>query len=467
MASRQVGLREVRTTQRQLGLVLFAIACFLPLAQASLATTLYVAESGSDAADGHSPKSAFHSLQHAANLTQPGDTVFVMNGTYTAARPTEAALAITHSGTADRWITFKAMPGQAPKIVTRGWNAIDFGGKAAYVEVNGFTVIGNNDNVTLAGALKRGNRPDPDYDGNCISADGRKGSATEKPHHLRILNNVLGKCGGGGIALIQTDYVTISGNTVYDCSWYSIYGTSGISTLEDWNSDDATGYKMIITHNKVFGNKELVPWVDAGKITDGEGIIIDTLRSPARGAYKGRTLVADNVIYANGSAAIEVFRSDHVDVLNNSTYADVQQAAGEKRGEMNLNEAGDVHVANNIFYSLKGENPVSLNASKPCDCTLSSNIYFNGANLPATLVGSKDVIADPLYINLDLSNPWQVDLRVAAGSPSIGAGYCAGAMEISRTVQPRGARCDRAAYQQQQPAESNNDCGTPIERQAR
>jgi hypothetical protein len=416
---------------------------FCPFA---FATTYYVSGTGSDQANGLSAKQAFRTLQHAADLTQSGDVVYAMNGTY---KP----FSIDRSGTPDKWITYKAQHGQVPKVETKSWNGIGFGPKVAYVEVNGFTVTGNDDNLIPAEALKRANVPepipDPAYDGNCIAIDGRKGTTTERPHHIRILNNTLGKCGGGGVAVIQADYVTISGNTIFDCAWYSIYGTSGISTLESWNSDDYTGYKMIITRNRLYGNKELVPWVAQGKITDGEAIIIDTLRSPNIGTYKGRTLVADNVIYDNGSAAVEVFRSDHVDVFNNSTYNNVQIPEETGRGELSLNEALDVHVRNNIFYSAKGQNPVDMNTNNPCDCTLESNIYFNGSNGPAGLKGPGDLIADPLYIHVDPANPMAVDLRVAKGSPAVNSGVEAlkGDKDFTGKVRPIGENWDRGAYE--------------------
>ncbi len=433
------------------------LSCLLVLAlhTSASAATYYVSGSGSDDSNGISQRTAFRTLQHAADLTLPGDVVYAMNGVY--ALPEDnvegSVVSITRSGTADNWITYQAYPGQQPRIVTKGWSGISFGAKVAYIELNGFTVTGNNDNINRDEAIKRADVPkpipDPAYDGNCIAVDGRKGTKTERPHHIRILNNVISKCGGGGIATIQADYVTISGNTIFDCSWYSIYGTSGISTLESWNSDNSNGYKMVITRNRLYGNSELVWWEAQGKITDGEAIIIDTLRSPNIGTYKGRTLVADNVIYANGSAAVEVFRSDHVDVLNNSTYGNVLNPAETGRGELSLNEASDVHVVDNIFYSANGQNPVDLNADSPCDCELNANLYFNGANKPDGLKGAKDLIADPKYLDIDVHHPATVDLRVAAKSPALGSGVATvgGAVDFTGKARPQ-SDWDRGAYQQ-------------------
>jgi hypothetical protein len=267
------------------------------------AATYYVSGSGSDSADGLTIATAFLTLQHAASMTQPGDTVYVMNGTYINSCPSCDVLDITISGTAGNWITYKAYPGQTPIISFNGWEGIFFEPTAAYIEVNGFTVIGNNANVTLAAALAQSTtNPDPAFNGNCITSDGRMGTATVRPNHIRILNNIISECGGGGVGTAWSDYVTISGNTIYNSAWYSIYGASAISTWENWDSDNSTGYKMIINGNRIYGNEELVPVFDNNPpmITDGEAIIIDSTRNSAYNPtndplppYTGRTLIAN------------------------------------------------------------------------------------------------------------------------------------------------------------------------------
>ena len=107
----------------------------------------------------------------------------------------------------------------------------------------------------------------------------------------------------------------------------------------------------------------MIPVAGVGAITDGEGIIVDSTRNSAYQSsipiapYTGRTLIANNVVYANGSSAIEVFQSDHVDVVNNSSYLNVFTPILSGRGEMDLNQTSDVNVINNIFYCAPGQNP--------------------------------------------------------------------------------------------------------------
>jgi len=428
----------------------------------SPAVTYYVSGTGSDSANGLSTATAFLTLQHAANLSQPGDTVDVMNGTYTnTICATCDVLDIYNPGTPNNWITYQAYPGQSPVISFNGWEGILFEPTAAYIEVNGFTVVGNNANVTLAQAKAQSTtNPDPAFNGNCIAADGRKGTPTARPNHILILNNVISECGGGGIATAWSDYITISGNTIYNSAWYSIYGASGISTWENWSSDSSTTYKMFITANRLFGNSELVPVFNNNppEITDGEAIIVDSTRNSAYNStndplppYTGRTFIANNVIYSNGSSAIEVFQSDHVDVVNNSSYQDVTNPPVSGRGEMNLNQASDVNVINNIFYSAIGQNPVAVDRGTTSSIMLNYNLYFNGSNTGDVANGPNDLTANPLYVDPVDSSPLNVLLTESPSSPAVGSGTSnlAPSTDFAGNPRPGPTGYDRGAYQQQ------------------
>ncbi|HEY6448696.1 MAG TPA: choice-of-anchor Q domain-containing protein [Acidobacteriaceae bacterium] len=418
--------------------------------------TYYVSGTGSDSANGLSEATAFLTLQHAADVTQPGDTVYAMNGTYTNACASCDVVDISTPGAADAWITYEAYPGQTPVVSFNGWAGFSIHPTAAYIEVSGFTIVGNNYNVTLAQAQQQSTtNPDPAFNGNCIVSDGRQGTATQKPHHLKFLNNTIYACGGAGIGTIQSDYITIAGNTIYDSAWYTIYDGSAISTFQDWNDDSTTGDKIVITANRIFGNQNLIPFLNTGQITDGEGIIVDTNRNSAYQAsigippYTGRTLIDNNVIYGNGSAAIEAFESDHVDVVNNSTYNDVLNANVSGRGEMNLNEASDVNVINNIFYASAGQNPavVCCNASS---LLFDYNVYFNGTNKGMTS-GAHDVTGNPLYVDPADASRLDVQLSLSPGSPALGSGTSnlAPATDFLGHPRPGPDGYDRGAYQQQ------------------
>jgi hypothetical protein len=418
--------------------------------------TYYVSGTGSDSNDGLSQQTAFLTIQHAANLTEPGDTVYVMNGTYTNCAGCDV-VDISSAGTAGAWITYEAYPGQTPVISFNGWAGFSVQATAAYIQISGFTIVGNNYNVTLAQAQQQPvANPDPAFNGNCIVSDGRQGTPTQKPHHLKFLNNTIYACGGAGVGTIQSDYITISGNTIYDSAWYTIYDGSAISTYQDWNYDTTTGYKIFITGNRIFGNQNLIPFLSTGQITDGEGIIVDTNRNASYQssigipAYVGRTLIDNNVIYGNGSAAIEALESDHVDIVNNSSYNNVLNPNVSGRGEMNLNEVSDVNVINNIFYSSAGQNPATV-CCNSSQLLLDYNIYFNGPNYQGTVSGPHDVVANPLYVDPADTNRFDVLLSVETNSPAVGTGtsFLAPSTDFAGNPRPGPGGYDRGAYQQE------------------
>jgi hypothetical protein len=377
----------------------------------------YVSTSGSNSNSGTTVATAFGTLQGAHDylLNNPSSvglgsrpiTVCVESGDYSADDAAKAD-GIQYPGSQDD-VLYISLAGKPGNVVTftpdqyayvtihqTGWQAIEFAPSAAYVTVTGFVVQGQAWNIyatknyptnnlynTATNRYANGTpQPWAFYDGNCIAVKGNYapgtngGAPTGVPNNIVISNNQVYACGGGGIASSQADYLSITGNTVGDCSWYSIYGTSGISLLDSVNSDFDTNtgapYKNSVTNNYVYGNAEYIPWVGANgggspQITDGEAIIIDTnlnswgsqkpvISNGPLPPYAGRTLVANNVIWGNGSSAVEVFESAHVDVEGNSTYNDDLNAAEPGRGEVSVSYASDVTVANNVFY---GATPVS------------------------------------------------------------------------------------------------------------
>jgi len=424
--------------------------------------TFYVSPTGSDTATGQSPTAPFRTLQHAADSTLPGDFVYAMGGSYSSSNA--LVLGISKPGSPNAWITYQPWPGATPVIQTGNpnWAGVRFTGTAAYITLTGFTILGNDPNVTFAQAQADENDPGshPEVNGSCIDVDGQ--GRTGHPHHIRILANTVASCPGAGIGTTFSDYITISGNTVYSDAFYSAYGQSGITTLGDFDTDPAdtaTPYKMLITGNTLYNNQELIP-VLANKpplITDGEAIIIDSNKNSAYigsgipyPPYAGRTLIANNVIYENGSAAIEVFQSAHVDVVNNSTYGDVRVPAVSGRGEMNLNIASDVNILNNIFSSAPGQNPIAI--INPCTggCTLDYNLYFGGANqLTAIAPGLHDLVADPLYVTPPVTNTATANLHLKPSSPAIGSGThtLAPATDILGNPRNPSNPIDRGAYQ--------------------
>ncbi len=425
----------------------------LGLGSSAFATTYYVSGTGNDSAAGTSTATAWRTLNRASGIVNPGDTVYALDGDFTDPYG-YTSLYINRAGTANAWIRFIAYPGAHPTINNRYWDGVLLGAQAAYIEIKGFTVLGPNASLTLAGAQSQTGIANPLYDGNCIAVDGSGGTATQRPHHIRFIHNIVGECGGGGIAVQFADYITITENTVYNNAWYGIYGNSGISVLGSWNSDTYTGEKIFITNNRVFGNRNYIPYVYAGRITDGEGIILDTnnnsLGNTGLPPYAGRILVANNISYNNGSSGLLVFETDHADIINNSTYNNVQSPELSGGGELDLYGATDTNVINNILYAGDGQNPLQNVSYAACaNCYVNNNIYYNGTNTGTPIGGPDDITADPLYQEPGTTNLFDVDLKVKVKSPAIdhGKSWLDHYFDFGLSPRPLGGGWDIGAYE--------------------
>jgi parallel beta-helix repeat protein len=303
-------------------------------------TIYYVSsEIGSNNNAGTSQSAPLASLQAAANLVKPGDTVQVMNGTYTA--PTYAdAVDITTSGTATAPITFEAAPGQTPVIDSSGgWNAINIEG--SYIVVKGFTVVGDAADYTLQSALAGYSAGSSSLDGNGIAINPTGG--VPLPNHITIEDNTVYNEPGGGIYTEGADYVQILNNVVHNNANWSVFGNSGISISTSANSDTASGVHDIISGNLVYDNAQLVPTNGAGVVTDGEGIILDTNPN-----YTGQILVENNTVYSNGGPGIESFLTDTATITGNTVYGnDTQNTQAQSVAEIFINQSPGDTVTDN------------------------------------------------------------------------------------------------------------------------
>jgi len=316
-------------------------------------TTYYVSsQSGSDNNAGTSSTASLATLQAAANLVKPGDTVQVMSGNYTP-------VTITTSGTAGAPITFEAAPGQTPVINSAGsWNGIDI--EASNIVINDFTVVGGAANYTLSQALASTPGADPNFSGSGITI--QPGDNGAIPNHITIENNTVYNEPGGGISSIGADYVQILNNTVHDNAHWSAYGASGISVWTSHNVDTNPGTHFTISGNLSYNNTQLVPTGGAGNtITDGEGIILDSnTGADSTTGFTGQFLVQNNTTYGNGGPGIETFFTDNTVITGNTAYGNATQ--GRQTGndaQIFVNYSNNTTVSSNATTAPSGGSPTS------------------------------------------------------------------------------------------------------------
>jgi hypothetical protein len=435
----------------------FIFAILLSLMSGHLCAADYYVSAliGTDSNDGLTSSTPFRTIQNAADLTDPGDTVYIMNGTYDGVNLLYSnhatVLYISRSGAENAYITYKNYAGHSPKIsgVNSIWNCVEI--RANYIKIEGLEVEGPNQNITYQQAKDvydhYVNTPpasrDWDYiatmNTNGISFGGGPMVDSIPWHHIEIANSIVHDFQGGGIGGGDCDYITIENNIVYNNSWYGMYATSGISLLGTKDFDNNNNYKIIVRGNKSYNNKTLIPWAGRGFISDGNGIIIDSNINSDGTPYAGTTLVDNNVSYNNGGSGIHAFHSNNVDIINNTAYNNGTVVGyAEIFGQSGTN----LNIYNNIMYARTGGN---CNTNDP-GATYDYNIYFNGAVMKQ---GANDLTTNPKFVKLAFDGTANLNLRSTSPAINSGTGVPGNfsQSDIDGVARPVGAKPDRGAYE--------------------
>lgn len=416
-------------------MLLFAVAA---MAQ----NELYISPSGKDTNDGKTAETPWKSISKVLNNIKPGTTVYMMPGTYTSG----VELQTRHSGTADAYVTFKAYDYQnRPHFYYGGsgkWNCFNI--QASYIVIDGLELEGYNqsfdqtsekqDSINAYNYSKNYHDNGSSgfdwsgcakYNTNGVSI-GKGGKDGGFPHHVTIRNCIVHDFPGGGISSQQSDYLTFDNNVVYNNAWYCMYACSGMSILTPYNSDDNDNvYKLFITNNTVYNNHTKIPWSTSNfRNSDGNGIIIDVNLTPdgsstdavkADGAYRGKTLVANNVTYFNGGSGIHTFKAQNVLIVNNAAYHN-EQRYNSGYGEIFSQSGKDNRIYNNIMYARVGHqcnNYISNGGG-----TYNSNVYYGGKYSKF----GNDIVADPCFVKIPSNWYDEADFHITAESPALGLG---------------------------------------------
>jgi parallel beta-helix repeat protein len=453
---------------------------------AAATTVYYVSGTGADTNNGKSSSTPFRTLQRAADLTNPGDTVYIMNGTYTDSVGAHI-LFIARSGAPGAYIRYKAFPGHTPVLqtLTTNWSAVKVDG-AAYILIEGLTLIGNNDTTTPAEALTQiidtngSGKPDKGdkvelntaYISSGIDVTFKYGNFAKPAHHVIIRNNTLSKFGSSGIGSYGADFLVIEDNRVDETSFYTPYDTSGISVYQNRDTQPGyAGYRIVIRRNVSTHNHNIIPCIcnDFARPTDGNGIIVDDSkngqsdgRPPENGIpqdfgpYTGKMLVANNIVYDNWGRGIHVFESDNVTIINNTSFNNAfEPEIGE--GEISVVNSDNVRVYNNIAFPnpyrpaltngrFERPNPNS-NVIFDYNLTFGGTGFFDPSFSDPVATRNNLIGVNPKFVNATYTNGR--DFRLQANSPAIDKGTSSYAPknDIEKSLRPKGAGVDLGAYE--------------------
>jgi len=323
------------------------------------------AAAGNDANAGTSA-APWRTLQHAADVTSPGDTVIVNDGVYTGGAN---VVTIGRSGTATGWLVFRAA--HVWGAVIDGQNnsstvGIEINGN--YVRVEGFEV-------------RNTSRYGIDAYGGSESVGGNHDVDVVRNHIHDIGHICTGDVGGIVGVDAYSDNLVIERNVIHDVGRLGPGEQGCVEPNANWQNHDHGVYhgigNNVVIRNNVFYN-----------FTHGWAIQ----------RYNGNGAVTTGLTIVNNTFAFpNPWRDGHIIIATGVT---------------------NLVIANNIFYQPTTAG-VWLDTGGLTNATVSNNISFgavastgSGATLSANLNNT-----DPQFMNVG-----GLDFRVAAGSPAIGAG---------------------------------------------
>ncbi|HKQ79252.1 MAG TPA: choice-of-anchor Q domain-containing protein [Blastocatellia bacterium] len=364
----------------------------------------YVSPGGSDSNPG-TQALPFKTIQRAADIVDPGDTVIVEDGVYTmgvphpSCSPITAVVCLTKGGTPGKWIVFKSRNPWGAKIDgenNRVQNGFRFATPTAnYLRFEGFDVYGMGNDGSAAGFEIYKGGHDIQIAGNHI-------------HHIgRFCVNTTN--GNVGIYISQ-DNVLVEGNTIHDIGRFGP-GEDGCNPPNKyWQNHDHGVY-----HSR--GND----------VTIRNNIFYNHHHGWAIQAYphsRARTTIVNNTFSGSNP---------------NQTGHIVMSGGGELR---------DVKIVNNIFHQPNSA-AIDVGSAKFINVVISNNLTTSGRIIdqvnPAGITTINNLLStDPKFIN-----PSAFDFRLLPDSPAIDAGASIpeASNDRSSRIRPQGTGFDIGAHE--------------------
>ncbi len=309
----------------------------------------------------------FRTIQHAADSATPGDYVYVLPGIY------GEFVRIRKSG----------LPGKPITFFAAHWGIVKLKGSIGgigvrYINVLNFDV--ENSEIPT----------DPDTQ-NILEFNDPKGIFFYLCHHIRVLQNRVHDCRGGGISFGQSDQVEILDNLIYRTSSGVDTNNSGISIYQPYNAKVGrrSTFSYLILRNVCFNNFNSY---FGHEMTDGHGILCDDYyrtqtffeqylpfyeyeieingvgefavvqsEMDFQIPFYGRTLIENNLCYANGGAGISTYLSGAVIIRNNSLIQNQQNIYD--LGEIAILDGSQIGVINNLMIAPFRESSMSLDGT--------------------------------------------------------------------------------------------------------
>jgi parallel beta-helix repeat protein len=440
----------------RLTVTVFALlsVCLLGFTPLEYGALYYVTPHGLDSSAG-TQASPWRTIQHAADVMVPGDTLIVLPGVYIE------SVDIWRSGTVEKYITYQAMPGAVMESPDPGqsFEALDIWPGVSYIRLTGFELRGgfhetifvrqNSHHIEILDCDIHHNRTGVWW----------YGSSYGLLAGCRIYNN---QSGGVGFSYGAHDIlVRDTESSDHNDGW-------GCSGDADGFSADESAYNLTFERATASGNSE------DGFDLKADNVVIDRSVSDNNNCVGVKlwstATLRNSLVYGNPTGvkvtSIVSGGGTHVRLVNNTIADnDLGVALGGSR-----DHPYSVELFNNIvsgegraldFLDCVGltENfnifhrPVALAAHivERIGCVSTSNAFrFSGVSINSGMwsahsgQGANSRAADPRYVN-----PLAADFRPQLSSPAIDTGWSAVAprTDLEGTARPQGNGFDIGAYE--------------------
>jgi hypothetical protein len=375
----------------------------------------------------------FETIQHAADIVKPGDTVLVMAGKY------EERVKVTTSGAEGQPITLKALPRRS--AVVGGFDL-----QASYIRVEGFEITADRPAVAVqlggshcevldnsihhmkVGVAGTVGKPGPGGEARDYSAVAHNRVAYNKVDHSEY-----GFVLGGNDWLVENNEVNrlfmySPGNKYDDCDYSRFFGKGCVERYNYYHG--STSSEIRVAHvdclQTFTANNEIAQDLlfESNTCFDFHQMCM-VESAPHFGSVRGWTF-RGNIVSANsptmsGGWGPDIIQTPDVTIANN-TIATVRWATIGLRGK----ESTNGQIRNNILCNAERavvDGDSDFTAARP---VIEHNLTFRTWPAPgATNLNGKD----PLFVDAAGRN-----FRLRKGSPAIGEG--AGGATIGALAYP-------------------------------
>ncbi len=408
----------------------------------------YVSVNGNDNNPGTLQK-PFRTIQKAANVVKPGDTVYVRGGTYVG------RVYIHTSGSKGKYITFRNYPGETP-VITRNdrdyYKQTVLGEGVSYVRFMGFKIDktvavairfqGPGEHIEVKNneiSFQNENVPENERIGKAVVFAGYKNAPLRYVliEGNRIHHNHTGRKGRSSEALTvygKVEYFKIVNNKVYDNDFIGI----------DIIGKDTGNYAHlgtprygIVRDNELYGNGKLNIYSSSIYLDGGEDILVENnyvhenfgpgiaVNQEEKDSFIKHVVIRRNVLYKNyynsfGSSSYGGIVEDSVFIHNTLYSTKVYDPSKVKEENLFYLGKGERNVVkNNLFYKDGGwafiNEVVGRNNSSPWE------IDYNGF-FPLISLHNQIIIGGVAYKSLE-SYKTHSSHAVSASDPMISSDF--------------------------------------------